>query len=82
MREMIDESKNVQTTPPAPTTSAVGPCPAVIQIVGCPGTGSLSSTIAPPDHPRFICNSVLGVKWVGCFIVTTDTGFTSYIVQW
>ena len=37
--------------PPAPTTSAVGPCPTVIQIVGRPGTGSLPSTIAPPDHP-------------------------------
>ena len=39
--------------PPAPTASAVGPCPTVIQIVGPPpGTGSLPSTIAPPDHPR------------------------------
>ena len=37
--------------PPAPTASAVGPCPTVIQIVGRPGTGSLHSTIAPPDHP-------------------------------
>ena len=43
--------------PPAPTTSAVGPCPTVIQIVGRPGTGSLPSTIAPPDHPQI--NSVL-----------------------
>ena len=37
--------------PPAPTASAVDPCPTVIQIVGRPGTGSLPSTIAPPDHP-------------------------------
>ena len=37
--------------PPAPTASAVGPCPTVIQIVGRPGTGSLPRTIAPPDHP-------------------------------
>ena len=37
--------------PPAPTASAVGPCPTVIQIVGRPGTGSLPSTIAPPDYP-------------------------------
>ena len=37
--------------PPAPTASAEGPCPTVIQIVGRPGTGSLPSTIAPPDHP-------------------------------
>ena len=36
--------------PPAPTASAVGPCPTVIQSVGRPGTGSLPSTIAPPDH--------------------------------
>ena len=36
--------------PPAPTASAVGPCPTDIQIVGRPGT-SLPSTIAPPDHP-------------------------------
>ena len=50
-KERIDESKNVQTTPPAPTANAVGPCPTVIQMVGRPGTGSLPSTIAPPDHP-------------------------------
>ena len=37
---------------PAPTASAVGPCPTVIQIVGRPGTGSLPSTIAPTDHPQ------------------------------
>ena len=30
--------------PPAPTASAVGPCPTIIQIVGRPGTGSLPST--------------------------------------
>ena len=30
--------------PPAPTASAVGPCPAVIKIVGRTGTGSLPST--------------------------------------
>ena len=40
--------------PPAPTASAVGPCPTVIQIVGRPGTGSLPSTIAPPDHPLLV----------------------------
>ena len=38
--------------PTAPTASAVGPCPTVIQSVGRPGTGSLPSTIAPPDHPH------------------------------
>ena len=40
--------------PPAPSASAVGPCPTVIQIVGSPGTGSLPSTIAPPDHPPIL----------------------------
>ena len=38
-------------TPPATTLSAVGPCPTVIQIVGRPGTRSLTSTIAPLDRP-------------------------------
>ena len=37
--------------PPAPTASAIGPCPTVIQTVGRLDTGSLPSTIAPPDHP-------------------------------
>ena len=38
--------------PPAPTASAIGPCPTLTKIVRRPGTGSLPSTIAPPDHPR------------------------------
>ena len=46
----IDEKKNVQTAPPAPTASAVGPCPTIIQSVGRPGTGSWPRTIAPPNH--------------------------------
>ena len=45
--------------PPAPTASAEGPCPTIIQIVGRPGTGSLPSTIAPPDHPRLPRKSVV-----------------------
>ena len=44
--------KMSKQTPPAPTASAVGPCPTVIQIVGCPDTGSLPSTIAPPNRPQ------------------------------
>ena len=40
--------------PPAPTSSAIGPCPTIIQIVGRPGTGSLISTIAPPDPPPLL----------------------------
>ena len=58
--------------PPAPTASAVGPCPTVIQIVGRPGTGSSPSTIAPPDHPihQYVmnkCQSGFGIWLVGCF---------------
>ena len=49
--------------PPAPTASAVGPCPTVIQIVGRPGTGSLPSTIAPPDHPRENQTLLTKVRW-------------------
>ena len=53
--------------PPAPTASAIGPCPIIIQIVGRPGTGSLPKTIAPPDHPLFILdiNSVL-IEFILC----------------
>ena len=36
--------------PPAPTASAIGPCPTENKVVGRPGTASLPSTIAPPDH--------------------------------
>ena len=38
--------------PLAPTASATGSCPTIIQIVGRPSTGSLPRTIAPPDHPH------------------------------
>ena len=44
--------------PPAPTASAIGPCPTITQIVGRPGTGSLPSTIAPPDHPLFVLEKI------------------------
>ena len=51
-RKTTDEIKKMsKQPPPAPTANAVGPYPTVIQIVGSPGTGSLPSTIAPPDHP-------------------------------
>ena len=49
--------------PPAPTASAVGPCPTVIQIVGRPGTGSLPRTIAPPDHLGYI--QVADIGYIG-----------------
>ena len=51
--------------PPAPTASAIGPCPTVIKIVGRPGTGSLPSTIAPPDHPLIArkLGTVYMYKW-------------------
>ena len=48
--------------PPAPTASAIGPCPTVIKIVGRPGTGSLPSTIAPPDHPSDEKNVMISNK--------------------
>ena len=43
--------KMSKRSPPSPTASAIGPCPTITQNVGCPGTGSLPRTIAPPDHP-------------------------------
>ena len=35
-RQKIDKRKNVQTSPPAPTASAIGPCPTIIQISRTP----------------------------------------------
>ena len=35
-RKKIDKRKNVQRTPPAPTVSAIGPCPIFIQISRMP----------------------------------------------
>ena len=46
--------------PPAPTASAIGPCPTIIKAVGRPGTGSLPSTIAPPDHPSIFGQNLFG----------------------
>ena len=46
--EKTEESKNVQPPPPPPPSSA----PTIIQTVGCPGTGSVPRTIAPPDTPE------------------------------
>ena len=68
-REMIDERKNVQTTPTAPSASAIGLCPTNIKIVGRPGTGSLPSTFAPP----------LLVRKYDCF--TQDNLSAIYLVE-
>ena len=57
--------------PPAPTASAIGPCPTVIKIVGRPGTGSLPSTIAPPDHPLQRKD-----KWLTCIFNPFQQYFT------
>ena len=40
---------------PAPTASAVSPCPTIIQISSTPGIGSLPSLIAPRDHTFSVC---------------------------
>ena len=45
--ERKDRVKRSTQPPPASTASAVDPCPTVIQIVGHPDTGRLTSTIAP-----------------------------------
>ena len=51
--------------PPAPTASAVGPCPTIIQIVGRPGTARLHRTIAPPDH------HIMGIR-LGILFLMSD----------
>ena len=51
---MIYKRKNVQTTPPAPTASAVGPCPTLIQISRMPRHWKFTQhhrTTRPPPAP-------------------------------
>ena len=76
--------------PPAPTASAVGPCPTEIQIVGCPGTRSLPSTIAPPDHPlqmrsdnkdNYTCGQVSVNKRISVLSSYFDVSFEIYYVR-
>ena len=47
-----EREENVQTTPTRTYCERRRPLSYCIQMVGRPGTGSLPSTIAPPDHPR------------------------------
>ena len=51
-REMTDERKKVQTTPIRTYCKRSRPLPYSSKLVGRPGTGSLPSTIAPPDNPH------------------------------
>ena len=64
--------------PPAPTASAVGPCSTVIQIVGRPGTESLPSTIAQPDHPRAVRNIENGTSSAEAFGWLVVLGLTAF----
>ena len=51
-REMIDERKNVQTTPTCTYCKCSRPMPYYYpNQQDAPGTGSLPSSITPPDHP-------------------------------
>ena len=49
----MEKNKNVKKKKktPAPTASAIGPCPTAIQIVGRPATESLPRTTVPPTPP-------------------------------
>ena len=51
----MNERKNVQQLPPTPAASAEAPALLYFKLAGRPGTGSLPSIIAPPDHPRRNC---------------------------
>ena len=48
-KKKVDDSTNVQTTPPAPTASAIGPCSTIIQISLSPVTEKVYP--APSHHP-------------------------------
>ena len=61
-RERIEERKMSKQPLPAPTASAIGPCPTIFQFVGRLGTGSLSRTIATPDHPCLLGKNPVKLK--------------------
>ena len=63
---MTAESKNVQTTPTRTHCKRRRPLPYSSKLVGRPGSGSLPSTIAPPDQPLDKMDLVapsLSVSW-------------------
>ena len=50
---MIDERKNVQQPPPVLLQARWALALLLSSLVGCPSTGSLPSTMAPPNGPMF-----------------------------
>ena len=58
-RKMIDERKMAKQPPPAPTASAVGPCPTLIQIIRTPRHWKFSQHHRTTDHPE----SIHGHRW-------------------
>ena len=56
--------------PPAPTASAVDPCPTVIQIVGRPGTGQIAS------HPSIHLKLDISFKMTCLLIISLFHFFT------
>ena len=60
---MIDKRKNVQTTPSAPTASAVSPCPTLLQMSRTPRCWKLTqhhrTTRPPPSYWRKYVHEVL-----------------------
>ena len=51
-KKWLTREKMSKQPPPAPTTGAGGPALLLSKLVVRPDTGSLPSTIAPPDHPQ------------------------------
>ena len=54
--------------PPAPTTSAVGPCPTVIQIVGRSGTGNLPSLMVGAVGAGGYCSDIFFLSLIIFFL--------------
>ena len=62
-REVIDERKNVQTNPPpAPTASAIGPCPTIIQSSRTPRHWKFTQHLRTTRPP--LCRKVTVHNWM------------------
>ena len=59
--KMIDKRKDVLSTPTHTYCKHSRPLP-LSKLVGCPGTGSLPSTTAPPDRPPTMFKSQKSIQ--------------------
>ena len=77
-RGLIREKKNVQTTPPVPTASAVGRCPTIIQISRIPRLWKFTQHHFTTDHSHSLKKNDRGSDY---FMQATLLSYTSFLYK-